>query len=171
MRKLFWDWQELYRHFKPTWRNCSLLPVGFCTEFVVHTTRKDNYTPVIIKRRCTTLEGGHSIQSVQVFNLLISHFRINCPFGKKPKRANKIFGWKPERIRPQCFKATSQLRIAVSEKRTYIFTLSCAYSSELLIMIYRKQLLILHPREHLFQLTGSVAILLYLYNTKYVYFV
>jgi len=41
--------QACYRHFIPTYRNCSLLPVGFCTAFVTHNTNKGNYTRHFIK--------------------------------------------------------------------------------------------------------------------------
>ena len=34
--------QACYRHFRPTYRKCSLLPVGFYTAFVIHNMKKGN---------------------------------------------------------------------------------------------------------------------------------
>jgi hypothetical protein len=160
-----------YRHFKTIYRNCSLLPVGFCTAFVIHNTKKDNYTCQFIKwQRLTTSVDGHSIQTVWDFSLSIIRLRINCWFREEPKRANKIFAWNLNVLYSNLFKVTSQLHIAVSRKRTCIFT--CNLCIQFIIIDYDlpQTVINISGKRHWFHLTGYVGILVYLYNTKYVYF-
>ena len=147
--------QACYRHFRPTYGKCSLLPIGFCTAFVTHNTKMDNYTRHFIKRRrFTTSVAGHSIQTVRDFNLSIIHLTINCWFGEEPKRANKIFGWNLNILDSHFFKVISQLHIAVSRKRTSVFTCNLCIQFIIIDSDVPQTVTNISGKRSLFQLTG-----------------